>query len=136
LVASTVGSAPSGASGGDMLDDTARRSYQSRMSALRLDLDEAESRFDIERSTRLLLEIDAIESELLTAFGLGGRTRRMGDEAERARVNARRNLQRAIGAIERVAPELGDHLRHRVITGRFCEYRASAVEPVSWTVRL
>lgn len=135
LVAAAAGSAPAGSHAGDMLDDRARRSYQGRMATLRTDLEEAELQSDLERSSQLLLEIDAIESELLTAFGLGGSARRMGDEAERARVNARRNLRRAVLAIEQVDPMLGDHLHHRVVTGRFCAYRPSVADPITWIVR-
>lgn len=136
LGAAATGAAAPGSHAGDVLDDSARRSYQSRMAVLRSDLDEAEQQADLERSSGLLLEIDAIESELLAAFGLSGRHRRMGDEGERARVNARRNLSRAIQAIEQVAPELGDHLRHRVVTGRFCAYRPSVGDPMEWTIGL
>lgn len=134
LVAAAGGAAPSASHAGDILDDAARRSYQNRMAILRDDLNEAEQRSDLEHSSRIVLEIDAIESELLAAFGLGGKGRRMGDEAERSRVNVRRNLNRAILAIEHVDPVLGDHLRHRVITGRFCSYRPLVADPISWQV--
>lgn len=134
LVAAAGGAAPSASHAGDILDNEARRSYQNRMATLRDDLNETEQRSDLEHSSRILLEIDAIESELLAAFGLGGKGRRMGDEAERSRVNVRRNLNRAILAIEDVDPVVGDHLRHRVITGRFCSYRPLVADPITWAV--
>lgn len=133
LVAAAAGAAPSGTHTGDVLDPDARRSYQNRMAILRGELDEAERQADLEQSARIVLEIDAIESELLAAFGLGGRSRRMGDEAERARVNVRRNLNRAIQAVEEIDPVLGDHLRDRVVTGRFCTYRALIANPIVWS---
>ncbi len=135
LVGASAGStAPSASDGGVIIDDRARRAYQDRMAELRVELDEAEHQADLERATPLRLEVDAIESELLRAFGLGGRSRRMGDASERARINVRRSLGRAIDAIDQVDPGLGDHLRHRVVTGRFCSYRPSMSDPTTWSV--
>jgi hypothetical protein len=135
LAGEGAGSAPGPSHAGEILDDRARRAYQDRMAALRADLDDAEQRADLERASRLAMEIDVIESELLAAFGLGGRSRRMGDRVERARINVRRSLNRAISSIEQTDPRLGDHLRHRVITGRFCSYRPSISDPTQWSVQ-
>ncbi len=135
LVGAAAGSALPSSDAGVILDDRARRAYQARMAGLRVDLDEAENRADLERAASLRLEVDAIESELLRAFGLGGRSRRMGDASERARINVRRNLRRAIDAIDQVDAGLGDHLRHRVVTGRFCSYRPSMSDPTTWSVQ-
>ncbi|MEM9714726.1 MAG: hypothetical protein AAGA17_21070, partial [Actinomycetota bacterium] len=77
-------------------------------------------------------EIDDLEHELLAAFGLGGRARRLGDPGERARVNVRRSVSRALDAIEVVAPALADHLRTRIVTGRFCRYVPALDDPVTW----
>lgn len=119
---------------GPILDDDARADYQNRMAHLRQELDDATAGSDLERAASITLEIDALESELLAAFGLGGRSRRLDDGGERARVNVRRSLARAIEAIEAVDAGLGDHLRHRVVTGRFCSYRPAVSDPITWDV--
>lgn len=121
-------------SSGAMLDDTARRLYQDRYRELSADLEEAESSADIGRVERLQNELDALEQELLSAFGLGGRSRQLDDPSERARVNVRRSISRALDAIAKSDPPMADHLRHRVTTGRFCRYSPDAGDPVTWRV--
>ncbi len=121
-------------SSGAMLDDTARRHYQDRYRDLSAELEEAESSADIGRVERLQNELDALEQELLSAFGLGGRSRQLDDPSERARVNVRRSISRALDAIAKSDPPMADHLRHRVTTGRFCRYSPDAGDPVAWLV--
>jgi hypothetical protein len=67
-----------------------------------------------------------VTQELSRAVGLGGRDRRSGSAAERARVNAQRRLSDAIRRIERACPALGAHLDRSVRTGTFCWYDPTA----------
>ncbi|NNE72620.1 MAG: AAA family ATPase [Acidimicrobiales bacterium] len=120
--------------GGEMLDEQARQAYQERYRQLAEQLDEAERFDDAGRAETLRIEIDALESELLSAFGLGGRARRMDDPTERARVNVRRSITRAFDRIAEQAPTVADHLKHRVETGRFCRYSSDRANPVTWRV--
>jgi hypothetical protein len=53
---------------------------------------------------------------------------------ERARVNATRNLRRAIRSIETVLPELGAHLAVSVRTGHQCSYAPEPAAALDWTV--
>ena len=117
---------------GPMIDETARRAYQERYGTLSAERQQAEDDHDLARAELLAGELDALETELVAAFGLGGRSRRLDDPGERARVNVTRSIARAIAAIERVDPWLGDHLRHRVRTGRFCRYDPDPHSPVTW----
>jgi hypothetical protein len=55
-------------------------------------------------------------------MGLGGRSRRAGAAAERARISAQRRIREAIGKIREVDAELADHLDRTVQTGIFCLY--------------
>ena len=87
---------------------------------------------DIERSTRLAAERDALIDELTSAAGLGGRPRRLGDVTERARTTVTARIRDAIGRIERVHPELGRHLRASIVTGARCSYRPA--ETVRWSI--
>ena len=93
---------------------------------------EADAHQDIERSARLAAERDALIDELARATGLGGRRRRLGDAAERARTTVTARIRDAIGRIERAHPELGRHLRASIVTGARCAYRPG--ETVRWSV--
>lgn len=119
-------------SGGDVLDETARRAYQQRMAELVDDLAAAEDAADGESQSAIRAEIDALEQQVVEAYGLGGRSRRLDDPSERARINVRRAIARAIEAIDGRDPGLADHLRRRVSTGRFCCYHPVPDDPVVW----
>jgi hypothetical protein len=90
---------------------------------LRDQLEEAEALGDLGRAERAREELDALARELSRAFGLGGRSRRAGAAAERARTAVQRRVRDAIRRIGEHAPELAEHLDHAVRTGTFCAYR-------------
>jgi hypothetical protein len=115
-----------------VLDDRARAAYRARLADLDDELAEADAHHDIERSARLASERDALIDELARATGLGGRRRRLGDAAERARTTVTARIRDAIGRIERAHPELGHHLRASIATGARCAYRPA--ETVRWSV--
>lgn len=77
---------------------------------------------DAERSARLQAEHDAILAQLTTAYGLGGRARRPGDPAERARTAVTARIRDAIRRIQKVHPELGRRLSRSIRTGTMCSY--------------
>lgn len=106
----------------DVLDDTARNAYRDRVTALRAELDEAESWNDSGRSERLRDELEALTAELSRAVGLGGRPRRFGTDAERARVNVQRRLRDAIRRLAEHDQALGRHLERAIRTGMHCAY--------------
>lgn len=123
------------ADGAPLLDAAAKQAYRARLSDLRKDLDEAQGRRDPERAARAQMEIDALSGELSRALGLGGRDRRLGSDAERARVNVTRTLRAAIRRIGDVAPALGADLDRSVLTGTFCGYAPRPGErPLQWRV--
>ncbi|MEV0379350.1 AAA family ATPase [Nonomuraea sp. NPDC050643] len=76
-------------------------------------------------------------SELRAAAGLGGRTRRLGDEAERARKTVTARIRDALRKLDRAHPELAAHLRAAVSTGSTgstgstCRYRPGDA-PITW----
>lgn len=104
------------------IDEEARRQYRARVGELREELAEAEEWNDTGRADRARKELDAIESELSRAVGLGGRQRRRGSAAERARVNVQRRIRDAIRRIEEFHPSLAKHLDRSVRTGTYCSY--------------
>jgi len=135
LVAGSDGEAAAalGALGADpVLDDRARAAYRTRLADLDDELATADAHHDLERSSRLAAERDALIDELARATGLGGRRRRLGDTAERARTTVTSRIRDAIRRIEQAHPELGAHLRASIVTGARCAYRPA--ETVRWAV--
>jgi hypothetical protein len=115
---------------GDMIDDRARSSCRARLADIDEELADADSMGDAARSERLHVERDALLGELSSAYGLGGRGRRRGESAERARSTVTQRVRDAIARIEAVDPELGQHLRHAVKTGTYCSYAPE--QPTRW----
>jgi DNA-binding NarL/FixJ family response regulator len=107
---------------GEMLDPQAKASYRRRLLELHEEAEEAEAYNDPVRLERAREEIDALEQQLSAAFGLGGRPRKSGSAAERARVNVRNTIASAMKQIAAHSPELSDHLKKAVRTGTFCWY--------------
>ena len=108
--------------GGELLDAEAVAEYRERLRDLEDEIAEAESWSDPGRSARARAERDAIASELARGVGLGGRARRAGAAAERARVNVQRRIRGAIKKIGESLPELAAYLDRAVRTGTFCSY--------------
>ncbi len=119
-----AGTAPQPDSGdaGPMLDQSARKQYQQRLRDLQEELEEANEFGDLGRADAIRTEIDFISSELSRAFGLGGRERRAGGDAERARVNVRRRIKDAIQRISEQLPDAGRYLENTIKTGTYCRY--------------
>jgi hypothetical protein len=115
-----------------MLDAEARAAYKERLADLTEELAEAKSAGDEERAERLESEQEILTRELARAVGLGGRSRRAGSAAERARLNVTRSIASAIKKIAAGSPALGEHLAAAVRTGLFCVYSPDPRLPVRW----
>ena len=105
---------------------------QRHIQDLQADLAEAERHNDFARTERLSEELDAVIEQLSAAVGLGGRGRKLGDPAEKARTAVTWRIRSAVKKIAAVHPELGRHLAASIRTGAFCSYRPE--HPVRWTV--
>jgi hypothetical protein len=116
---------------GEVLDATARAAYRKRLRELESDAEEADRDGDAERGARVALERDALLAQLTAAYGLGGRVRRTGSAAERARTAVTARIRDAIRRIGRDDPALAEHLTRSVRTGTFCQYDPAA--PTRWT---
>jgi DNA polymerase III delta prime subunit len=119
---SGAAAAPDTGDAGPVLDDQARRDYQARVVELQEELEEAETLGDTGRADSARDELDFITRELSQAFGLGGRKRRAGSAAERARVNVRRRIKDAIKRIDEQLPDAGRYLENAIKTGTYCRY--------------
>ena len=117
---------------GDILDPQARAAYRQRLSDLREELTEAQRFHDLGRSGQLAAEIDVLSHELSSAVGLGGRARRIGSAAERARVNITRAIKIALRKISEHHVVLGQHLTTTIKTGTYCSYTPDTRLPIIW----
>ncbi|WP_447007866.1 ATP-binding protein [Saccharothrix isguenensis] len=106
--------------GGDpVLDDEAKSRYRRRLEQLDEEIDRA---LDDERAAALDRERAALLEELRAAAGLAGRTRKLGDEAERARKTVTARIRDALRRLDARHPGLAAHLRETVSTGATCVY--------------
>jgi hypothetical protein len=119
---------------GVILDAQARKAYRARLSGLRAEVDEADRYNDFERSRRCRAEIEALTSELSKAVGLGGRTRRAGAHAERARQSVTKALRGTIRRIADAHPPLGRYLNNTIHTGIFCRFDPDPGKQVHWRI--
>ena len=107
---------------GPVLDAQARAAYRERYEDLEQQIADAEADNDPARAAKAHAEREQLAEELARGVGLGGRERRAGAAAERARVNVQRRLKDALDRIAAADPELGRHLSRSVRTGTFCVY--------------
>ena len=117
---------------GEVIDAQARAAYRQRLRELEEAAAEADAAADIERSARIAAERDALVEALAGAYGLGGRVRRSGSAAERARTAVTARIREAIRRIGDAHPDLGRHLARSVRTGTFCVYEPD--QPVRWSL--
>ncbi|MFC0028654.1 AAA family ATPase [Micromonospora chaiyaphumensis] len=117
--------------GGDpVLDDEAKARYRRHLQRLDDEIDRAAARGDDRKVAALDVERTALLAELRAAAGLAGRTRRLGDEAERARKAVTARIRDTLRRLDDRHPALAAHLRAAVSTGSFCRYLPE--EPVPW----
>ncbi|WP_220449038.1 hypothetical protein [Nonomuraea mesophila] len=116
--------------GDDVLDEEAKSSYRRRLAQLDEEIDRAVELGDDRRAAESDRERAALLEELRAAAGLGGRTRRLGDEAERARKTVTARIRDTLRKLDHAHPELAAHLRATVSTGSTCRYQPDTT--ISW----
>ena len=107
-----------------------RAAYKARLAELDQDVDDAAVSNDPERAARAAAERDALISGLTRALGLGGRSRRLGDDTERARKAVTARIGHAINRLQQQHPALAAHLRAAIRTGTTCTYQPA--QPTAW----
>jgi hypothetical protein len=117
----------------EVLDERARAAYRDRLRELEDELADATGAADLGRVGRLREEREFLLRELSAALGLGGRARRLGDDADRARKAVTMRLRDVLARLETPLPALARHLRGALRTGRECCYDPE--QPVRWRVR-
>ena len=87
-------------------------------------VEQAEARGDVRRAETAQAELEALRKELARGVGLGGRVRRSGAAAERARITAQRRIREAIKKIGEIEPEVAASLDKAIKTGTYCAYNS------------
>ncbi|MGC4826789.1 ATP-binding protein [Micromonospora arida] len=117
--------------GGDpVLDDEAKARYRRHLARLDEEIDRAAARDDALKVSKLDAERGALLDELRAAAGLAGRSRRLGDEAERARKTVTARIRDTLRKLDERHPTLAGHLRDCVSTGSTCRYLPPS--PLPW----
>jgi tetratricopeptide (TPR) repeat protein len=117
---------------GELLDARAKEAYRRRLTEIEDDLEQARALGDASRMTQARAERDFLARELSRAVGLGGRDRRAGSAAERARASVTRAVRHAMGRIRVHHPPLGVHLERAIRTGTYCTYLPDPHVPIAW----
>ncbi|MFB9660803.1 ATP-binding protein [Glycomyces mayteni] len=120
--------------GGDaLLDPESRTRFREHLETLDEQIDTAAAIGDDARAAALDAERQALIEHLKAATGLGGRSRRLGDNHERARKSVTNRIRNTLKKIEDGHPALGGHLRAAVTTGSSCAYRPGPDAP-KWSL--
>lgn len=114
------------------LDARAREEYRRRLAEVEDDMEDAArcndpARLELAESDRAYLV-----AELARAVGLGGRMRKVGGDAERARTAVARALRYATDRLDEHNPSLAVHFRNSIHTGMYCSYRPDSLSSVEW----
>lgn len=117
---------------GEMLDGKAKQDYRRKLVELREELEDARELGNDERAAEIESEIDFLAREISRAVGLGGRDRRAGSVAERARLNVTRAIKSALQRISEHDRELGGWLDRSIHTGSFCSFVDQEQIRIKW----
>src|SRR5687768_10452313 len=117
---------------GEVLDRRAKEAYRRRLAEIESDLEEARQSGDAYRTEQAMAERRFLARELARAVGLGGRDRRVGSNAERARASVTLAMRRVMERIRAAHPALGAHLERTIRTGTFCVYLPDPRVPADW----
>jgi tetratricopeptide (TPR) repeat protein len=115
-----------------VLDEAAKRAYRRRLAEIDEDIELARADNDLARVELAERDRDYLVAELTRASGLGGRDRRVHDDAERARVSVTRSIRYALDRLAERSPAVAAHLRRHVSTGTYCSYQPDGLHPVRW----
>jgi hypothetical protein len=115
---------------GPLSDPETTKQVKKRLKAIEVEMTTAERFHKSALLEDLKLEKVKFERYLAGVTGLGGRPRRAGSQAEKARQSCRGAIVTAIKTIERESPALARHLRAHIHTGTGCSYEPS--ETVIW----
>jgi hypothetical protein len=104
--------------------------YKARREDLVEQREEAKEFNDVARHEQIQEEIYALDQQIISAQGLGGRIRKTKDQAANARTSLTNAISRAIELIQQKHASLARHLDKSIRTGKFMSY--SPETDVDW----
>lgn len=120
---------------GPVLDGAARAAYRHEIERLRVAIDDALEAGMLDTAESMQDELDVLVAQLASAFGLGGRERRAGSAAEKARINVTRAIRAAIRSLAEALPAVGAALDRGVRTGGYCVFEPADDDEFVWIVQ-
>lgn len=115
-----------------VLDPQATAAYRKRVEELREDLHEAQEFNDAGKVSRLSDELEFLHHELTSAYGLGGRPRKLDDRTEKTRKAVGNRVRSTLAHLHTQHPDCARHLTATLNLGTFCSY--SPEKPTRWVV--
>jgi len=109
---------------------SAKSEYRRRLTDLDAQVEAVLTRGDDDAAAALDTERAALLDELRRATGIGGRSRRLRDELERARKTDTARIRDTLRRLDDRHPELAEHLRASVSTGAAC--RNQPAREIHW----
>ena len=109
--------------GQEVIDQQARQNYIRRLEELAADRCEAERNEDESWLERIDRETDQITDELLKSTGLGGKTRKLGDDIQNIRRRIAKTINEVIEKINENDSHLARHLKNSIHTNIEMCYR-------------
>ncbi len=112
------------------LDNQAIQQFRAQLQDLEEEIAEAEEMADLASLERLKRDREFILNDLAANTGLGGRSRDVNPDRERARDNVRKNITRALGKLKAQDPDLAVHLQRFIDCGTHNRYEPN--EKLDW----
>jgi hypothetical protein len=106
----------------EILDRKAVQEYKAELEDLKEQLVEAEANNDLGKKSSIQEQLVAIQDQLKTGTGLGGRLRKVPSDVERARQAVSVAIARTMKIIEKDHPPLWRHLKNALELGTHCSY--------------
>jgi len=116
--------------GTEVLDEQAIHEYREQLDDLESEVQESKENNDFAKQEQIQVKIDALMQQIASATGLGGRKRKSGDDAEKARTSVTNAINRTISKIEKTHADFARHLMNSIRTGQYLCY--SPETDVDW----
>jgi hypothetical protein len=104
--------------------------YRKRLAGIQIEMEEAKKSEELVLFQELLREKEALEKEIMQAFGMGGKLKKNPDETRRDAKAVSGAIYRSLGAINKTHLDLWRHLNNTISLGEFLSYTPET--DISW----
>lgn len=113
-----------------IVDEETKKKWRERYELCATELAQAERDHDEARSMEVKKDFNAFGQEIYTVYGLGGKSRRMGDEIDKLRKRVSMSIRRAKQKLKKHIPAFYSHLQCSLETGSFLIYKPE--KQINW----